>query len=154
VPDQPTDQPPAQAADQPPAQPTVQPPVAGLTASVALAVTAADTAIAHGSGDVPVLATPRVVALAEEAACAALAARLEPAATSVGVRVELDHLRPTPVGGTVTATAELTAVDGRKLDFAISVREGRDEDGLEVARGTHRRVVAPRDAFGPAPGGD
>lgn len=115
----------------------------GLAGSVSLTVTADDTAIAMGSGDVPVLATPRVVALAEEAACAALQGQLDPEMTSVGVRVEVDHLRATQVGATVTAAATLARVEGRKLDFVLSVREGE----TEVARGVHRRVVARRDAF-------
>ncbi len=115
----------------------------GLAGSVSLTVTADDTAVALRSGDVPVLATPRVVALAEEAACAALEGHLAPGTTSVGVRIELDHLRPTAVGRTVIAAAVLTAVDGRKLDFSLSVQE----DGVEVARGVHRRVTAPREAF-------
>jgi predicted thioesterase len=115
----------------------------GLAGSVSLTVTADDTAIALGSGDVPVLGTPRVVALAEEAACAALIGQLDPAATSVGVRIELDHLKATQVGGTVTAAATLTAVQGRKLDFTLSVRQ----DDVEVARGRHRRIVAPRATF-------
>lgn len=121
--------------------PTVEP---GLAGSVTLTVTADDTAIALRSGDVPVLGTPRVVGLAEEAAVAALAGQLDPRMTSVGVRVELDHLKPTSVGASVTAAATLEAVDGRKLHFTISVRE----DDVEVARGVHRRVVAPRDSFG------
>lgn len=116
----------------------------GLAGSVPLTVTADDTAIALGSGDVPVLGTPRVVALAEEAACAALIGQLDPSQTSVGVRIELDHLRASQVGATVTAAATLTAVDGRKLDFTLSVLEG----DVEVARGVHRRVIASRDAFG------
>ncbi|CAN5255791.1 hypothetical protein BH23ACT9_BH23ACT9_29330 [soil metagenome] len=116
----------------------------GLAGSVSLTVTAGDTAIALGSGDVPVLGTPRVAALAEEAACAALIGQLDPDTTSVGVRIELDHLTATQVGGTVIAAATLTAVEGRKLDFVLAVREG----DVEVARGTHRRVLAPRDAFG------
>lgn len=115
----------------------------GLAGSVSLTVTADDTAVALRSGDVPVLATPRIVALAEEAAVAALSGQLDPEVTSVGVHIELDHLRPTQVGGTVTAAATLDAVDGRKLDFTVVVLEG----DVEVARGAHRRVVAARDAF-------
>ncbi|WP_108664152.1 thioesterase family protein [Euzebya rosea] len=116
---------------------------AGLAGSVTHTVTSDDTAIAHGSGDVPVLATPRVVALAEEAACTALVGHLDPDHTTVGVRIELDHLRPTQVGGEVTAAATLEDVDGRKLTFVVSVRE----DDTEVARGTHRRVVVARERF-------
>ena len=116
----------------------------GMAGSVTLAVTADDTAIALGSGDVPVLGTPRVVALVEEASVAAVASALAPGTTTVGTRVELDHRRPTQVGGTVTAAATLEVVDGRALEFAVVVREG----DLEVAGGRHRRVVVEREAFG------
>ena len=67
----------------------------GLAGSVAHTVTSDDTAIALGSGDVPVLATPRAVALVEEAACTALIGHLDPDHTTVGVHIELDHLLPT-----------------------------------------------------------
>lgn len=118
-------------------------PHTGLSGSVSLTVTADDTALAFGSGDVPVLATPRIVGLVEEAACAALADRVGPLQTSVGVRVEIDHRRPTRIGGSVTASALLTAIDGRRLDFTVTVREGEQE----VASGLHRRVIVDRDVF-------
>src|SRR5688572_19421107 len=76
----------------------------GLSATVTLTVTEADTAIALGSGDVPVLATPRIVALVEEATVAAVAPVLDDGATTVGTRVELDHHAPTRVGATVVAS--------------------------------------------------
>ncbi|MEE8602598.1 thioesterase family protein [Euzebya tangerina] len=115
----------------------------GTTGSVELTVATGDTAIALGSGDVEVLATPRVVALAEEAACAALAGSLDPQMTTVGVRVELDHIQASQVGSIVVATATVTAVEGRKVDFALSVME----EEAEVARGSHRRVIARREVF-------
>jgi fluoroacetyl-CoA thioesterase len=116
----------------------------GLVGAATLVVGEVDTAVALGSGDVPVLGTPRVVALVEQAACEALDGRLPEGATSVGARVEIDHLRPTRIGGTVTAVATLETAGGRKLDFTVSVREG----DVEVARGAHRRVVVDRAAFG------
>lgn len=115
----------------------------GLTGSASLTVADRDTAIALRSGDVAVLATPRVVALAEQAACAALSGRLSHDMTTVGVRVEVDHFKPTAVGEEVTATATLKAVQGRKLDFEVTVRDA----DVEVARTQHRRVIAPRAAF-------
>src|SRR5688500_8475858 len=84
----------------------------GASARVELTVTDADTAQALGSGDVPVLGTPRVLALAEAATVAATGARLAPGTTTVGVRVELDHRRPTAVGRKVAAEARLAKVDG------------------------------------------
>lgn len=116
----------------------------GRSATATLTVTEADTAIALRSGDVPVLGSPRVVALAEEAAVAAVAGSLPAEKTSVGVSVELEHNAPSRVGETVTAEATLEVVDGRKLQFTISVR---NQSGVEVANLRHRRVVVARAAF-------
>ncbi|MFF5173868.1 thioesterase family protein [Micromonospora sp. NPDC000089] len=115
----------------------------GLTARVELTVTDDDTARAVGSGDVPVLGTPRVLALAEAATVAALAERMPPGSTSVGTRVELDHLAATPVGRTVVAQARLAAVDGRRLAFDVTVTDGAET----VARGRVERAVVDRGRF-------
>jgi fluoroacetyl-CoA thioesterase len=115
----------------------------GLSASVALTVTEADTAQALGSGDVPVLATPRLLALAEAATVRATARHLPTGATTVGTRVELAHLAPTPIGGIVTVVAELSTVDGRLLTFAVSAASG----GTPVAEGTVERVLVDRSRF-------
>ncbi|MCP2328543.1 putative thioesterase [Hamadaea flava] len=129
---------------------------AGLTAQVQLRVSDADTAQALGSGDVPVLGTPRVLALAEAATVAATARHMPSDATTVGVRAELDHRSPTAVGRTVVAQALLVKVDGRRLIFDITVR---DED-LVVADGRVERILVDRQRFiakatdaldGPAP---
>ena len=115
----------------------------GLTARVVLTVSDADTAAALGSGDVPVLGTPRVLALAEAATVAALAGTLPDGSTTVGTRVDLAHLLPTAVGHTVVAEATLSTVDGRRLAFTVAVH-----DGAEVAaRGRVERVVVDREAF-------
>jgi predicted thioesterase len=115
----------------------------GLEATVEERVTEAMTADALGSGDVPVLGTPAVLALAERAACAAIDGRLDEDETSVGSAVELAHLAPTPLGATITARARLTTVDGRTLSFDVSVWNGSGE----VARGTHHRVIVRREDF-------
>ncbi|MFI7026409.1 thioesterase family protein [Micromonospora sp. NPDC049900] len=115
----------------------------GLSARVELTVTDADTAEAVGSGDVPVLGTPRVLALAEAATVAASASHLPAGATSVGTRVELTHLAATPVGRTVAAQATLTTVDRRRLVFDVEVTEG----GQRVAEGRVERVVVDRQRF-------
>lgn len=117
--------------------------VPGMTARVELTVTDADTAQALGSGDVPVLGTPRVLALAEAATVAATASRLPTGTTTVGTRVELDHRAPTPVGRTVAAHAKLAALDGRRLRFDIVVTEG----STTVAEGTVDRVLVDRHRF-------
>src|SRR3954447_25049002 len=98
----------------------------GLNARVELTVTDADTAQSLGSGDVPVLGTPRVLALAEAATVAATARQMPGGVTTVGTRAEVEHRAPTPVGRTVTATATLTKVDGRRLVFDVLVRDGEN----------------------------
>lgn len=116
---------------------------AGLRATVEETVTEEMTAERLGSGDVAVLGTPAVLALVEGAAVAAVTDALERGTTTVGARVELDHVAPTPVGLALTATAELVDVDGRKLRFSFEVS---DAAGL-VARGSHVRVIVDREAF-------
>jgi fluoroacetyl-CoA thioesterase len=96
----------------------------GMAARVELTVTDADTAQSLGSGDVPVLATPRVLALAEAATVAATARQMPGGVTTVGTRAEIEHRAATPVGRTVFATAKLTKVDGRRLLFEIEVKDG------------------------------
>ena len=96
----------------------------GLSARVELTVTDADTAQSIGSGDVPVLATPRLLALAEAATVAATARQMPGGLTTVGTRVEVEHRAPTAVGRRVTALATLSKVSGRKLIFEVAVREG------------------------------
>lgn len=115
----------------------------GLRGRAELEVAAADTAIALGSGGVPVLATPRLLALCEAATVAAVADALEPGATTVGIRVELDHLAASPPGSVVEASAELVEVGGRRLRFAISARSA----GIEVGRGSVTRMVVDRAEF-------
>jgi predicted thioesterase len=116
---------------------------AGLSARVELTVTDADTAQALGSGDVPMLGTPRVLALAEAATVAATATRMAPGMTTVGVLVELEHKAATPVGRTVVAQARLAKVDGRRLLFEVSVAEG----SATVAEGRVERVLVDRQRF-------
>ncbi len=102
-----------------------------------------DTALALGSGDVPVLATPRVVLLAERATVDAIAGQIAADGTTVGYRVQLDHLAPVPVGDDVLAEAVLESVEGRRLTFRVSVKH---RDGL-VAAGRITRVVVERSRF-------
>ena len=116
---------------------------AGLSATTEHDVGADDTAIALGSGDLPVLATPRLVAWLEGAAVAAVVARLEPGSTTVGGHIAIDHLAPTAVGSRVRTEATVTTVAGRTIDFEISAREG---DEL-IARGRHVRHVVDSDRF-------
>lgn len=115
----------------------------GLSAEIELTVGDADTAIALRSGDVPVLATPRIIALCEEATVAAVADQLEEGHTCVGHTVQLDHVVPIGVGGRVRAEATLSKVAGRKLTFTVSVSDSR---GL-VAAGKIARVIVDRERF-------
>ena len=115
----------------------------GVTAELELTVTDADTAIALRSGEVAVLATPRVVALCEEASIAALAGQLAEKETSVGTRIEMAHLSPVMVGSRVRACATLEKVDGRRLLFNVTVT---DRSGL-VAAGRLTRVVVETRQF-------
>jgi predicted thioesterase len=115
----------------------------GMLARVELTVTDADTAQSFGSGDVPVLATPRVLALAETATVAATARQMPGGVTTVGTRIEIEHRVATPVGHTVTATATLAKMDGRKLIFDVSVRDGE----TTVAEVRVERVLLDRQRF-------
>jgi predicted thioesterase len=115
----------------------------GLRAGFDHIVTEADTAAALGSGLVPVLATPTVLALMEHATVEALSGALEEGATTVGAWVELDHLLPTVVGATVQVVATLERVEGRRLHFAVEVREG----DRVAASGQITRVVVDRARF-------
>jgi predicted thioesterase len=115
----------------------------GLSSTLELTVSEEDTAIAHRSGEVPVLATPRIIALVEEAAVSALDGHLEQGQTTVGVRVQIEHISPTAVGRSVRAEASLERVEGRRLLFTVSAR---DDHGL-VAAGKVTRVVVDREGF-------
>jgi predicted thioesterase len=114
-----------------------------LAAQVDLDVRDGDTAIAHRSGDVPVLATPRLIALCEEASVLAIDGRVPEGHTTVGMRVQLDHLAPTGVGCRVSAEARLDKIEGRRLTFSVSASDDR---GL-IAAGKVTRVVVDVEKF-------
>ena len=115
----------------------------GLHGSAKLVVTHDDTAVALRSGEVEVLATPRLIALVEEAAMTAVGDRLPAGQTTVGMRVQVDHLAPTSVGSSVAAEATLERVEGRRLTFTVSVT---DHGGL-VAAGKVTRVIVETERF-------
>lgn len=96
-----------------------------------------------GSGDLPVLSTPMMMALMENAAMLAVAPHLPEGSTTVGGHIESSHLRPTPLGGVVRATATLTKEEGRKLTFHIIAE---DENGV-VGEGEHLRFVVDKERF-------
>jgi fluoroacetyl-CoA thioesterase len=116
----------------------------GLEASVTHRITPADTARELGSGDVDVLGTPRLLALAEAAAVSAVAGQLAESETTVGARVQLEHLRSTPVGAEIRVHARLGHVDGRLLRFDVAAEHA---DGTVVASGQLTRVLVERERF-------
>lgn len=115
----------------------------GLTGHASWQVTKAMTAAHIGSGLVAVFSTPMLVGLMETAAVNALKGHLEAGMTSVGTRIDVQHLAATPVGATVRAVATLTSVDGRRLFFAI---EAWDDHEM-IGRATHERVIVNQARF-------
>jgi len=116
---------------------------AGLKGEARLVVGDDDTARALGSGDVDVLGTPRLVALLEEATLDAVNGCLDAGSTTVGMRVQVDHLQPTPVGAEVLAEAYLDKIEGRRITFTVTAS---DSGGL-VAAGKVTRVVVDVNRF-------
>jgi predicted thioesterase len=114
------------------------------TAELAFTVAEEDTAAALGSGSLPVLGTPRLLAWVEAATCAALEADLAPGRTSVGSRVHLEHLAPSGVGEEVVVRAELVHRDGRLARFDVVAEDSR---GTVVGRAEVTRVVVDADRF-------
>ena len=108
---------------------------------------AEDTAEHFRTGDVPVLATPRLIALCEEATCRATDRHLLRTQSSVATRVQFDHLAPVAVGSVVLAEATLVKVEGRRLVFTVSAARLEGEGGGLVGAGRVTRVVVERPAF-------
>lgn len=116
----------------------------GDRATLHFVVTEADTAAQLGSGDVGVLGTPRLLAWLEAATVAALAGQVPVEETTVGARVELTHLAPSPVGAEVAVTSQISEVAGRRITFQV---RATNPDGQLVGEGEILRVRAPRDRF-------
>ncbi|MGN1256962.1 MAG: thioesterase family protein [Bacteroidaceae bacterium] len=116
----------------------------GIKYTSHMEVTEAGTARSMGSGDLEVLATPVMLALMENAAMLAVGGELSEGSTTVGAHISSSHLMPTPVGSTISATATLTAVEGRKLTFHV---EAHDAAGNLLGEGTHLRFVVDRERF-------
>ncbi len=115
----------------------------GLTYTSQLTVTEAITAVTIGSGDMPVLATPAMMALMENAAMLAVADHLPEGCTTVGGHIASSHLKPSKLGDEVTATATVTHVEGKKIEFKVEARCG---DTL-LGEGTHLRFIVDREKF-------
>ncbi len=115
----------------------------GLSGSAAVAVSTENMAVTMGSGDLRVFATPAMVALMEHAAMCAVAAELPEGSTTVGAEMNVTHIKPSGEGAQITATAVLTAVEGRKLTFNVGAR---DAEGM-IGEGVHIRYVVDREKF-------
>ena len=115
----------------------------GLKHQSVMRVMDGNTAEFIGSGDMAVLATPAMVALMENAAMLAVALRLEEGETTVGSMISTSHLKPSRIGATVLATAELTAVEGRKLTFKVAAYDGE----TLIGEGEHIRYIVNREKF-------
>ena len=117
--------------------------IEGLTHTSQLTVDEAVTAIRVCSGDMPVLATPAMMALMENAAMLAVAHHLPEGCTTVGGHISSSHLKPSKLGDTVTATATVIRVEGKKIEFKVEAHCG---DTL-LGEGTHLRFVVDREKF-------
>ena len=115
----------------------------GLRYESRTTVSTANSAKTLGSGDMDVFATPAMVALMENAAMLAVAAELPEGSATVGTQMNTSHIKASPLGAVITASAELTAVDGRKLTFAV---KAWDEKGV-IGEGEHTRFVVDRARF-------
>ena len=115
----------------------------GLTHTSQLIVTEAVSAISMGSGDLPVLATPAMMALMENAAMLAVAPHLPEGSTTVGGHISASHIKPTPIGETVTATATVVKVDGKKIEFEVKAHCS----DILLGEGGHLRFIVDREKF-------
>lgn len=115
----------------------------GLSHTSTLTVTPDKTALAVGSGDMEVLATPMMMALMENAAMLAVAEELPEGCTTVGGHIESSHVKPSKVGVEVSATATLTKVEGKKLTFHVVAKMN---DNI-IGEGTHLRFVVNKEKF-------
>lgn len=115
----------------------------GMTATATTTVVTENTAKVMKSGAFDVFATPAMCALMEEAAQAAVAPALEAGQGTVGISLSITHDVPSPLGATITATAEVTAVDGRKITFHIEANYGHGS----IGKGTHERFIIDNEKF-------
>lgn len=115
----------------------------GKTVAVSAAVTESHTAKAVGSGDIDVFATPMMIALMERAACECLSGCLDEGQTSVGNMVNVEHIKPSPVGAGITATAAIEYVFGRRVEFIVTASDGSGE----IGRGRHVRTIVDAGRF-------
>ncbi len=119
----------------------------GLRGTAQLVVTEEDTAEAFGSGDLPVFATPRLIAVMERAACDALSGHLADGVTTVGVHLDVRHTAPSPIGALVVATAEVRSAAGNRIEFDVRAIQQQDGQDAPIGAGTHVRVAVDAAGF-------
>jgi len=95
------------------------------------------------SGDMDVFSTPMMVALMEEAACNCIKPYLPDEQSSVGININVNHIKASKVGANITAKATVTGQDGKKIEFAVNAFD----DGGEIGNGTHTRFIVDREKF-------
>ena len=117
--------------------------VVGQKNKITIAVQTTDTAKAFGSGELEVLATPRMIALMENCAYKCIEDDLDDGASTVGTMINVKHLSATPVGMEVSVEAEVSEVDGRRIAFSL---KAYDECGL-IGEGTHERFIVYSEKF-------
>ncbi|MCL2456278.1 MAG: thioesterase family protein [Defluviitaleaceae bacterium] len=110
---------------------------------VTTVVSEKNTAKAVGSGDLQVFSTPMMIALMEQAACECLVDFLEAGQTSVGTKINVEHLAASPIGAEINATANLESLDGRKAEFSVTAACGE----ILIGTGTHSRVIVDAERF-------
>ncbi|MCL2847348.1 MAG: thioesterase family protein [Firmicutes bacterium] len=115
----------------------------GVCGEVSTVVTHNNTAIALGSGDLPVFSTPSMIALMEEASAKLLQTFLEDSASSVGTAVNIEHLSASGLGVAITATAKIQEIDGRKVVFIVTAKD----ENNEIGRGVHTRFIIDKAKF-------
>ncbi len=115
----------------------------GLRGSAKVKVDDSNTATAYGSGSVSVFATPAMIGLMEKAAVSSVNQLLPEGYTTVGIRVDVEHIAATPVDGSVEARSQLREIDGRRLVFTVEAFDDREQ----VGKGTHERFIVPTAKF-------
>ncbi len=115
----------------------------GIRGEAKTVVSDKNTAITHGSGSIPVFATPAMIALMENAALSSVEPYLPEGHTTVGIKINASHIAATPLGLEVTACSELTEIDGKRLVFKVEVSDAREK----IGEGVHERFVINKEKF-------
>lgn len=115
----------------------------GIKGAQSIEVTEDNTALSLGSGDLPVFATPAMIALIEKTASLSVASYLDIGTSTVGTHLDVEHSSATPIGMTVVCETELTGIDRRRLVFSVRVYDSKGD----VGSGTHERFIVDSEKF-------